>query len=178
MIHLKTYNESIRDYLKPKSDDELVKGFKDMNTYNILKMSIDYNMKAGFKYLVDNDLICVNLKYIIEKYQMGLHQDEEKGYEKWFLKKLTNLEVFRSTDNSDILIYKKDNDVLFNYNERDKKFYIEYKNIHLALMSLSLVFTEIQVLVQGMVEKYLNIEVDKVGVAWIDYKHGKKLLTK
>lgn len=166
MKHLKSYNESIKDYLKPKSDDVIIKNFKDMKTYDILKMSIEYNMKSGFKYLVDNDLICVNLKYLIEKYQMGLHQNEPlKGYEKWLLNKFTDLEVYRSTINSDILIYKKDDNVLFNYNEKNKNFFIEYKNINIPLISLSLVFHEQQVLVQGMAEKYLNIEVDKVGIA-------------
>lgn len=179
MKYLKLYNESVRDFLKPKSDEDIIKGFKNMKTYNILKMSIDHNLKSGFKYLVDNDLICVNLKYIIEKYQMGLHQNEPpKGYEKWLLKQLTGLEIFRSTVNSDVIIYKKDDNVLFNYNEKNKSFYIEFKNIETVLRGLSLVSHEIYVLVQGMAEKYLNIEIDKVGSAWTNTKHGRQIIIK
>lgn len=45
-------------------------------------------------------------------------------------------------------------------------------------MSLSLVENEIKILVQGMIQKYLNIKIDKVGTAWNNSKHGRQLITK
>lgn len=179
MKYLITYNESIKDYLKPKSDEQFIKGFENLSPYNIFKMSMEHNLKIGFKYLVDNDLIDEISKYIVGKYELGLYQNQFKDYEEYLLNILINMEKIRSTIDSDIIIYKKDDIVLFNYNEKDKSIYMNYNEILIKLMKLFKLKwnSHVIILVKGMSEKYLNIKIDKVGTAWIDFKHGRELIT-
>jgi hypothetical protein len=96
--------------------------------------------------------------YILEKYKLGLHQDEEKDYENWFKEQLTNLKISKSTKYSEYLIYKKDGDVLYNYNEKNGWFYIDFNKIWSVFESkYHLNYYEISLLSKGMVEEHFNL---------------------
>jgi hypothetical protein len=49
MRHLKSYNESIRDFLKPKSENETEKEFKNMTPEQILRSSSKFGYMKGVK---------------------------------------------------------------------------------------------------------------------------------
>jgi hypothetical protein len=96
--------------------------------------------------------------YIIEKYQLDLHLDKEKDYEIWFKEMLTDLDVSISKTDSDILIYKKNGDVLYKYNEKDRYFYIDYNKIWFVFKSkFHLNNKEISLLTKGIVEEHFNL---------------------
>ena len=107
MRYLKSYNESIKDFLKPKSDDKIDEELIKLSPSEILKKSVEYNHINGFKYLLDNNLVDETAKYLIEKYQFGMHQDEMKDYEEWFLEQLKELDVSRSKKYKVVILYKK-----------------------------------------------------------------------
>jgi hypothetical protein len=190
MKYLKSYNESIRDLMIPKSEDEILKSLKKLNNSEILRKSIENEFVKGVELALQNELteddiefILIELYYtknkeivrllldkirneltddqiyIIEKYQLDLHLDEEKDYEIWFKEMLTDLEVSRSTINSEYLIYKKDGEVLYNYDKKNEWFYIDYNNIWSILESkFHLKYGEISLLTKGVVEEHLNLK--------------------
>lgn len=92
--------------------------------------------------------------YIIEKYKFGLHQqDELKECEIWFIEQLINL---KSYVRNKIIIYKKDDVVLFNYN--DGYFYVDYDKIWSILESkFELGGISIMFLITSLVQKYLKL---------------------
>jgi hypothetical protein len=97
--------------------------------------------------------------YILEKYVFGLHQDEERPYEIWFKEMLTDLTVNKSTINSNILIYNKNGDVLYNYNEKTRYLWINYDKIWSVFISkFDLNYYEIKVLTKGMLEEHFNLK--------------------
>ena len=50
MKHLRTYNESIRDHMKPKSEEDMIESFKDNSTYiNLKKIESILKDKFGDK---------------------------------------------------------------------------------------------------------------------------------
>lgn len=49
MKHLKTYNESLRDKMKPKSDEEILKDLGKLTPKKLLFKSIEYNYLNGVK---------------------------------------------------------------------------------------------------------------------------------
>jgi len=161
MKYLKTYNESIKSLMTPKEVD-----FSKLSTDKILTKSVEFDLLDGFKYLIDNDLVDETTKYIIEKYKLGLHQGELKDYEEWFLNQLIDLNVFKSKNNKNVLIYKKGDDTLFNYNEENKVFYYDYYKIYSVFESkFELNKLLINSIVKGMVEEHLKIKVDTTYVA-------------
>jgi hypothetical protein len=96
--------------------------------------------------------------YIIEKYKLGLHQNEEKDYEIWFKEMLTDLDVSRSTKYSDTLVYNKNDVVLYNYNKKIKWFYISYDKIWSVFdKKYHLNYTEVKILIKSMVEEYIDL---------------------
>jgi hypothetical protein len=116
--------------------------------------------------IVRNELT-EDLIYIIEKYKLGLHQNKEKDYEIWFKEMLTDLKISRSTKNSDVLIYKKDDEVLYNYNEKDGCFYIDFNKIWSVFkMNFYLKDNEIRLLTKSMVVKYLNLNLNDITTIW------------
>jgi hypothetical protein len=189
MKYLKSYNESLRDLMTPKSEDEIMKSLKGLDNSEILKKSIDNEFIKGVKIalqhkLTDNNINFIKYKigninnkeivrlllnkvsnnltenqiYIIEKYKLGLHQNEEKDYEIWFKELLTDLDISRSKEDVDELIYKKDGKVLYYYNEKYKDFYIDYYKIWLVFKEkFQFNNNEIRLLTKGMVEEHLNL---------------------
>ena len=120
MKYLKTYNESLRDKMKPKSDGDILNSLKNLPDEKILSESLKNNFFAGIKYVLDKDidfnsnLQSFNLNrlfdfltvidnkeqikyvlynknlygflpkdfiYVVEKYKLGLHQNENKDFE-------------------------------------------------------------------------------------------------
>jgi hypothetical protein len=192
MKYLKRYNESIRDLMTPKSEDEILKSLKKLSNSELLEKSIDNDFIKGIEfalqYEISNaDILLIKDKifdiknkeivrllldrikdkltgdqiYILEKYVFGLHQDEEKDYEKWFKEMLTDLEVSRSKQNNDILIYKKGNVVLYNYEEKNRWFYISCNKIWSVFRSkyhFNFEYNEIDLLTKCIVEEHLNLK--------------------
>jgi hypothetical protein len=190
MKFLKSYNESLRDLMTPKSEEEILKSLKGLSNSDLLKKSIDNEFINGvelalqkelttneinyiknkiFFYIKNKEIVRLLLDkvkneltedqiYLLEKYQLGLHQDEEKEYESWFRTMLTDLEISRSTINPGYLIYKKDGVVLYNYDEKIKWFWVDYKKIWLIFeKKYYFNFDEIRLLTKGMVKKHLNL---------------------
>jgi hypothetical protein len=190
MKYLKTYNESLRDLMTPKSEEEILKSLKNLTNSDLLQKSIDNEFLKGVE-LVNFDVLrgydIINIKnklftiknkeivrllldkvrneltedqiYIFEKYKLGLHQDEERPYEIWFKEMLINLEISRSTKYLDVLIYKKDDDILYNYNEENEHFWISYDKIWWIFETkYHLNYNEIRMLTKGMVEEHLNLK--------------------
>ena len=161
MKYLKSYNESIKNYLKPKLEEEILKGFENLTSDDIFKKSLEFNLLYGFKYLIDNNLVDENTKYIIEKYKFDLHQDEIKDYEKWFLEQLTDLKIKKSEEDEYILIYQKDGIILFNYDNKNNNFYYNHHKIDIIFKTkFKLNDLGVKILVKGMVEEYLKIKVN------------------
>jgi hypothetical protein len=190
MKYLRSYNESIRDLMVPKSEDEILKSLKGLSNSDLLKKSINNDFIKGVEIAFQNELTNADIKfiketiyfiknkeiiklilekvrndlteiqtYIIEKYKLGLHQNEEKEYEIWFKTMLTDLVVSRSKENSNVLIYKKDRNVLFNYNEKNRCFLIDYKKIWSVFESkYHINYNEIILLTRGIVEKHFNLK--------------------
>jgi hypothetical protein len=192
MKYLRSYNESLRDLMTPKSEEEILKSLKKLDNSDLLRKSIDNEFLKGIELalqheLTKNDINYIKNKifeiknkeivklllnkirnelnddqiYIIEKYVFGLHQDKEKDYEIWFKEMLTDLEISRSTNNTEYLIYKKDGEVLYNYNEKNEHFWISYDKIWLIFqIKFHLNYDEIKMLSKGMVEEHLNLNTN------------------
>jgi hypothetical protein len=190
MKYLRSYNESLRDLMVPKPEEEILKSLKGLDNSDLLRKSIENEFVKGieivdFDKLKGDDIIYIKNKifyiknkeivrllynkikdelnddqiYIIEKYKLGLHQDEEKDYEIWFKEQLTDLDINRSTKDYDILIYKKDGITLYNYNEKNRYFWFDYDKIWIVFKSkFHLNSQEINLLTKGMVEEHLNLK--------------------
>jgi hypothetical protein len=188
MKFLKSYNESLRDLMTPKSEDEILNSLKKLSNSDLLEKSIDNEFLKGIElalqheltknhiYYIKNKIFYIKNKeivkllldkvrkeltedqiYIIEKYQLGLHQDEERPYEVWFKEQLTDLNVSRTIKYPDYLIYKKDGDILYNYDEKNKWFYIDFNKIWSIFASkYHLNDNEISLLSKGMMEEHFN----------------------
>lgn len=162
MKYLKNYNESIKNSLKPKSDDKIEEELFKKSHDEILNKSIRFNYLKGFKYLIDNNLVDETTKYILEKYKFGLHPDEKRDYEYWFLQELKSSYSYKS---GIYIFYKKPNDKnnTFMYDEENYIFYNDYDKIYRTfLVKFKLNFDQIYILIKGMVEKNLKIRVDKI----------------
>lgn len=158
MKYLKSYNESLKNILKPKSYEQILSKLINLSPNIILQKSIEHNFLDGFKYLIDNNLVDETTKYLLEKYKFGLHQDVMKDYEKWFLEQLNNLDIYKSKNYKNTIIYKKRNNTIFNY---DNEYYIFYysENIYLLFESkFKFNYSLQKILINGMVEKYLKIK--------------------
>jgi len=173
MKYLISYNESIKNVLKPKSDNDILNNLKDLSPDEIFKKSVEFNFSNGFKYLIDNNLIDNDTKYIIEKYKFGLHQNEMKDYESWFINQLNDLNVYRSILDKNVLIYKKNDNTLFNYNEKNYTFYYDYNKIYRFFkLKFNLNDDQSNILVKGIIEKQFKIRVDIV-IQGIGNMYGK-----
>jgi hypothetical protein len=157
------------DLLKKSIKNEFVKGVEislqqeltEVDINNIIYKIFKIKNKEIIKLLLDNirNELSEDQIYILEKYQLGLHQNEEKPYEIWFKKMLTDLEISRSTKYSDTLVYKKNDVVLYNYDEKDRYFYISYDKIW-SIFDKKYHFNsnEIKLLTKGMVKEHLNLK--------------------
>ena len=94
MKYLKTYNESIRHFLKPKSEEEISKKLDELNEYDKLLVACEYGMfniikksESYIKELPNNDnwLLTEASKYghiDIVKYllDIGMHPNPEENF--------------------------------------------------------------------------------------------------
>jgi hypothetical protein len=190
MKYLKSYNESLRDLMTPKSEEEILKSLKGLDNSDLLRKSIENEFIKGIELALQNELTEVDIEfilielyytknkeivkllldkvinelnedqiYLIEKYILGLHQNEEKDYEIWFKDKLTDLNISKSTIYSNILIYKKDGVTLYNYNDITNWFYINNERIWSVFESnYHINYSEIKLLTKNMVQEHLNLK--------------------
>jgi len=160
MKHLQTYNESIKNYLKPKSDDKIIEDLSKMSSNKILVTSIEHNYIIGFKYLIDNNLVDETTKYLIEKYIFNLHEKESKDYE-LCLKYILNRLINKTSYNNTILFKNKDNDdLIFKYYNDTKIF--QYDNmIYYSILQkkFNLNRNQSNILIKGIAEKFLRLNV-------------------
>lgn len=160
-------NESIKDFLKPKSEESIMKDIKNLSPVEILKKSVKYNLITGFKYLINNNLLDEYNKYIVEKYILGLSKNEPlKDFEEWLLDKLTNLKISESKTRPNNLIYKKDGVALFNYNTKNNEFHYSDKIGY--TLSKNNIYNKfnieeelVDIIIKKMVEENLNIKISK-----------------
>jgi hypothetical protein len=204
MKYLKSYNESLRNLMTPKSEDEILKSLKGLDNSDILQKSIKYEFLKGIKLALQNELtendisfikenICniENLQiiillldiiknklgkeglYLIEKYKLGLHQDEEKPYEIWFKTQLTDLDIDKSKQDNQIILFKKDKDILFYYNERNKRIFINFSKIWIKLsLNFNLNFGDIKILTKYIIINQLKLDVVNSDIMSILYDYN------
>jgi hypothetical protein len=65
MKYLKSYNESLRDLMTPKSEDEILKSLKGLDNSEILRKSIKYEFLKGVKIALQNKLTTSDIEFII-----------------------------------------------------------------------------------------------------------------
>jgi hypothetical protein len=157
--------------LRKSIDNEFIKGIelalqKELDKYEIdlIKLKIFYTKnKEIFKILFNKvkDKLNEDQIYILEKYKLGLHQDEKKDYEIWFKEQLTDLKIIKSKIYNNTIIYKKNDEVLYinNYFKDNNLFYINSDKIYNILYNnYHFGSDEFLLLIRGMVKKYLNLE--------------------
>lgn len=192
MKHLKSYNESLRDKMVSKSDDEIWNNIKNLNPNELLYQSINNSYLRGVKYVVKNHLDNKNIEYIVngiysvknndilsyllsiekirerindiniyilEKYKLGLHQNEEKDFEKYIKNLFKNLTVLESKTKPNLIIYKKDNFVFANYFKDRIAFLINSNYLWNTLLvkKYKLDFPQFRTILKPLVTKYLSI---------------------
>lgn len=183
MKYLKKYNESIKDYLKPKSDDKIddelfklpsreilrksinnkyMKGIEYLIINDlippekILKLSMDYRLKYGYQHLVDKNLVDDTTKYLIEKYELGLHQDEMKDYEKVLLDCIENCIIKTSRDDDKLDYYRLNDKMLLHYNRQYNFIHYNFRVIYDLIKIKDL---DQSLLIRGLFNKYLGKKV-------------------
>lgn len=190
---IKIVNESIKDYLKPKSDDKIddelfklppseilrksinnkyMKGIEYLilndliPPQRILKLSMDYRLKYGYQHLVDKNLVDDTTKYLIEKYEFGLHQNEMKDYEKVLLdcienciikpSKIDHMLDYYVLNESILHEFMLDSNILLHYNRGYD--YIHY-NFRVIYDIIKIKDLDISILIRGLFNKYLGKKV-------------------
>jgi len=168
MKYLKTYNESL-DFFPVATDEDILEKLLKLSPDEILTQSIRYNILKGFEYLIYNNLVDDNTKYLLEKYKLGLQQHQLKDYEKWFLKKLKNLTIYKSQIHDDTSIYKENDVALFKYNRKECILHYSYPKIRIVFITkFNLNLIQSNILVKGMVEEHLKIKIDIINVSGED----------
>lgn len=164
MKYLKTYNEKLGDKLNAPSDEEVLSKLKNLSTEKILEESLKNNFKAGIKYVLDNRKkeLNKNIIYILEKYFLGEHQNEEIEFETWFKEQLTNLKTIPSKKNNNIIIYKKDNEILYKYNISNNNLSINIDICFTFLEKFNINIILFNLITKYMVKKYLNLKINKI----------------
>lgn len=194
MKYLKFFNESLRDKMKPKTEEEIDKELFSHKDIYILAQSLKNNYFKGVKYALESnlpntiefgsyiitimtmmfsntlnkDILLLLIKndkirekmgefkiYIFEKYILGLHQNEQKDYEKYFKDFLKDLKVFNSKNNK-YIIYKKDNMCVFNYEKEFDNYLVNHEIFQVLNEKYKLNYSESYVLIKLMLEKYLD----------------------
>jgi hypothetical protein len=91
---------------------------------------------------------------IIKKIKYGRLKPEEK----WFIDILWNLKEYTSDKYTDRIYYKKDKELLFEYNQKNGYFHCSYEKIWSVFESkFNLNYNEISSLIKGMVEEHLKL---------------------
>jgi tRNA U34 5-carboxymethylaminomethyl modifying enzyme MnmG/GidA len=68
MKFLKTYNESLRDLMTPKSDDEILKSIKGLSNSDLLRKSIKFEFIKGIELALQNELTNMILNLLKKPY--------------------------------------------------------------------------------------------------------------
>jgi hypothetical protein len=64
MKYLKTYNESLRDLMVPKSEKEILKSLKKLSNTQLLVKSIDNDFIKGIEFALQHELTKSDINYI------------------------------------------------------------------------------------------------------------------
>lgn len=136
------------------------------NQVGIIIKCVKYNYIKGFKYLCDNDLVEGNDKYIIEKYKLGLHQDEPlKDFEIWLSDIMNNLFIKKSNLNEHYIMYLKNDDILFSYLSNRKYLYLNKEKICWYISyQFKINNNLISMFIKDIFEKKLNLIIDDVHI--------------
>ena len=94
----------------------------------------------------------------IDDHETVLSGCEYSPAEQWFLDQITDLEEVRSNKYPESIFYKKNGEVLFEYNQKTNYFWVHYSKIWLFFESnYGLNYQEIRDLIRGVVEEHLNL---------------------
>jgi hypothetical protein len=205
MKYLRIYNESIRDLMTPKSEEEILKSLKKLDNSDILRKSITNNFVKGVEIALQNELTENDIKFIkeiiyfvknkeiiklilekvrnelslndiffLEKYIFGLHQSEEKEYEKWFINILKNIEIkpFNKynintqkieKDYNFMIYFNSKKQTILLYDKLSNRFKVNYDLIYRILIEeYNLNVYQITLLIKYLIEKYLNLKNIKI----------------
>jgi hypothetical protein len=193
MKYLKTYNESLRDKMKPKTDEEIFSELANESDIEIFLHSLQNNYLKGIKHILDKKnlnyryinlikqhiysvknkeiikyflssrTIKKHLKentiYILEKYKLGLHQNEEKDFEK-YIKDILDYDNFNKDENN--ILYVKNNDLTFTIEifENIYKHLIIDKNKYYEIINFGINVKEMFLIFKTLIKDKLNIEID------------------
>jgi hypothetical protein len=64
MKYLKSYNESIRDLMTPKSEEDILKSLKGLSNSELLQKSIKYEFLKGIEIALQNELTINDIQFI------------------------------------------------------------------------------------------------------------------
>lgn len=170
MKYIKSYYEKLGDKISAPSTDDVLGKLDNLTTSQILKYSIEYNFIDGIKYILNNreTYLSNDETYILEKYFFNLHQNEEKDFEKYIIDYLNSIEYFPSKYNDNIIIYKKENVVLFNYQILNKYFYFNSdKLLDDIKKNYNIEGIYIKILITKIFEKHFNVKIDKLVLGYI-----------
>jgi len=140
--HIKTYNESIRHLLKPKSEEDILKSVERLSDKNKFILSLEHDIDWLFDELINNEKLTNN------DYLEGLHYCAKRENLN-MIDKIFNIKGFYEMINKDEvekLIYKssKNNFVVINHlinNQYIKNFLTEdeFKKIKILCGSIHLI---------------------------------------
>jgi hypothetical protein len=152
------------ELLKKSIDNEFVKGVElalqnkltNADIEQIKYKIFEIKNKELVKLLLDKvkDRLTEDQNYIIEKYKLGLHQDELKDYEIWFKNIIHNIYEYKKYN--DIIKYKSNN-YLLSYDIINKAFFIDNKIWSVFKLKYHLVYCEIKLLIKYIIKKQLNL---------------------
>lgn len=147
------------------------------DTKNAISVFIPFiENKEDMKFLLSNEQIVKFLNpeqiYVLKKYILGEHQNEEHDYEKEIIFTIDNGFYYKSDDDPNVMICKIDDQNLFNYNKLTKKLVYHLDNLGKFLRidredwtgkgihGFSFKWNE--TIIKGIVQKMYNIEIKEI----------------
>jgi hypothetical protein len=192
MKYLKTYNESLRDKMKPKSDEEIFSKLNKLSNVSILQQSLKNEYLKGIQYVLDNnrlnyrflDLITnsitfitnveilkyllenktiknylgKNTVYLIEKYKLGLHQNEIKDFENYIIKELE----YTNIENDGNINYKKNDKNVLVYDEDEKEVIIDTQIKTMLYDKYNFSAKMIAFFIKNIIKKIFNLDIKTI----------------
>jgi hypothetical protein len=107
--------------------------------------------KKILKNISNNDI------YILEKYKLGLHQNEIKSYEDMLLSKIKNFEYKKTNDESRLLFFNN-NVIYINYHIKPKIILYNYD----LIKNLELNNSQFNIILKNIMKNIYNIDVNKI----------------
>jgi len=199
MKYIKSYNESIKDVLKPKQNDQIFSELKKLPKSEILYRSFDNDYLDGIKYVLEQELLkpkpefrlitilklnlyrtspeiaeyLINkdeLKqfikddiYFIEKYKLGLHQEDVKNYDKYLSKLFKKLKYEEYMSPGHYNFYNK-NEIPFSISSDNYLFVNDKKLVNTLKNEFNLSSSEIYLILKFYMNKYFNIDINTVSL--------------